>query len=344
MNDSLSYKNKISKISFHSKLIGILFGAPDLRKAFGGFCKTFSKKSKKKTRIKKSLDKACIYYIDFKKRKYINKLPKIWLSECVTDTNDGSIQQRAFTTYYPNDADKGGRKALYLAEQYFAEGLNMRGVNVEELRIQCFQAAELLYMHAMAKGNIVACTRLGIIYKYDMCKGLYVKDVLLKTGKHAKGLSSNESAYKLFRKAASRGDIEAIVQLGEMLRNGLGCEKSMSLAFNLFKEAIKKSIDINFNEIESWVINNNNRKKLHLILASNLKNAVNIGNAALSIAEFFEQGFVVAQSFNMAKIWYEISYEALSVSFDYGFWYSKRNKNKARWGYLRALQEINGKY
>lgn len=332
----------VRKVGVLARINGHLFGSPDFNKAQGGYRKAVAKK--RMTSCAGSTKKQIpVYQIDAKHRHHRTSLPQIWLSEKVYGGEGSAAQTRAFTTYYPNSADRGGVKAMQLAERYFAEGINVRSGS-EELRIQCFQAAELLYMHAMKRGNILACTRLGVIYRFDMCRGRYLKDALFKTGKHAKGLTLQETAFKLFRKAAVRGEIEAMVQVGEMLREGCGCEQNEAVAFKFFKKALKRSAGVAFDEVETWVLDSEHRRAMCALLNSDIENAANIGNAALHVAESFEEGSGARQSFEMAKIWYEVAYEALSVSFGCGFWYSKRNKDKARWGYRRALQEMNGKY
>ena len=42
-----------------------------------------------------------------------------------------------------------------------------------EKRIMCFQAAELLYLHASKKGNPIGDLNLGYVYSYDRCEGRY---------------------------------------------------------------------------------------------------------------------------------------------------------------------------
>lgn len=333
-----------SDVGIKSRLTALLFGSPDVRKAHGGYRAAFVEKRIRRPCREGAASKTVVFHIDENRFSKSHGLPKIWLSERMASSEGKGEHVRAFTSYYPSAADKGGVKALGLAERFFAEGIGIADRGAQAERLQCFQAAELLYMHAMRRGNLQACTRLGVLYRFDMCRGSYMKDVLFKKGKHVRSLSLHETAFKLFRKAAVQGDAEAMVQLGEMLAEGAGCAKNRELAFKFFKSALKKCTGMEFAYIEGSVIDPEIRQKVHLTLASDLFNASHAGRAALHIAESFEEGRGTRQSFEMARIWYEIAYSALSVSFDHGFWYSKRDRCKARQGFLRALQEINGKY
>lgn len=335
------------KVGIIPRLSAAVFGSPDAIKAHGGYRPSRRRRNAApmiSMPAQLPMQPVPVYQLEDRRLSAKGGLPRIWLSEKACAASSGSIQPRKLSGCYPSDTDKGGVRALALAERYFAEGLNLVGEQSKTERVQCFQAAELLYMHAMHRGNLPACTRLGVLYRFDMCRGSYLKDRLFKKGKHAKAISAEATAFRLFRKAASQGDAEAMVQLGEMLIAGVGCSRNPDLAFKFFKSAIRRCSGMSFGQVEGSVFSEDGRHKMHRVLASYPEDAANMGNAALHIAEAFEQGRGARQSFSMARIWYEVAYEALSLSFDHGFWYSKRNKCKARQGYLRALQEINGKY
>lgn len=61
-------------------------------------------------------------------------------------------------TVYPfeEEPDPNGNIALSYGANYYIEGMSYTDPKDRETRIQCFQAAETLYLHAAAKGNVIA--------------------------------------------------------------------------------------------------------------------------------------------------------------------------------------------
>ena len=60
-------------------------------------------------------------------------------------------------TVYPfeEETDPDGDIALSHESNYYVEGMSYTDSEDRETRIQCFQAAETLYLHAAAKGNVI---------------------------------------------------------------------------------------------------------------------------------------------------------------------------------------------
>lgn len=60
-------------------------------------------------------------------------------------------------TVYPfeEEPDPNGNIALSYGANYYIEGMSYTDPEDRETRIQCFQAAETLYLHAAAKGNVI---------------------------------------------------------------------------------------------------------------------------------------------------------------------------------------------
>lgn len=61
-------------------------------------------------------------------------------------------------TVYPfeEETDPDGDIALSHESNYYVEGMSYTDSEDRETRIQCFQAAEILCLHAAAKGNVIA--------------------------------------------------------------------------------------------------------------------------------------------------------------------------------------------
>lgn len=57
---------------------------------------------------------------------------------------------------FEEEPDPNGDIALSHESNYHVEGMSYTDSEDRETRIQCFQAAEILYLHAAAKGNVIA--------------------------------------------------------------------------------------------------------------------------------------------------------------------------------------------
>lgn len=112
-------------------------------------------------------------------------LPRIWLSErvCNTSHDDG---RRVFVESYPSAPDRGGKVALELGDRYLGEGsCEGSGLSHGE-RVECFKAAEILYMHAVKRGNRAAASRLRRMYAEDLCEGGWWQPYIEEKAKHAR--------------------------------------------------------------------------------------------------------------------------------------------------------------
>ena len=92
--------------------------------------------------------------------------PDVWITyqrDMPTATRTG----RDCIWHYTPDQDDDGWEALGYGGDYYDEGMSCVDDDEHEKRVMCFQAAELLYLHAAAKGNPIADLCLGYVYAYD---------------------------------------------------------------------------------------------------------------------------------------------------------------------------------
>ena len=183
----------------------------------------------------------------------------------------------------------------------------------------CFQAAELLYLHAAAKGNPIADLCLGYVYAYDRCEDKYWEkltgwqtDEDLRTPFDCDG-----HAYRHFRRAAEAGVGEACYKLGDMFRDGRGCEVDLAQAFEWFSKAYELTKD----------------DRPHLW-----------GSAALRLGAAFEEGEGCDHSFEKAEHWYKIATTGLGAEVRAGGSWYRGALRRAEAGLVRVLQELDGRY
>lgn len=227
---------------------------------------------------------------------------------------------RTFVASYPGGADCGGWRALELAEIYFSEALGLPGEEHRRRRIDCYRAAEILLLHAAARGNIGAHCRLGVIYESDLCEGEYWDGLADRRALHKVDTPFDERAYLHFSFGAYHGHGECCWRLGDLAAAGRGCDASTARAFSLYRRAF---------DLESGRID---------------EDRASTGNAALRLARAFELGRGCAQDFRRARTWYRLAAISLGAAFDGGQWHFKRERLEARRGVARMAQEIAGTY
>lgn len=169
-----------------SRINGALFGSPNFRRANGIVEARFDILGRISRGVKRILGRSSdvpVYLCDRKGGKYSTKLPKIWLSEQVSNTSKD--EGRVMVECYPSAPDKNGERALELGDRYLGEG-NMLSSRGEDTALECFKAAEILYLHSLRRGNRIAASRLRDIYCKDLCKGEYWKSNIEKRARHSK--------------------------------------------------------------------------------------------------------------------------------------------------------------
>lgn len=174
------------KVSMLQRLFGFLFGAPNARRGngiiysgldiFGFFRSIFEKAIGRK-------DPLPVYEIDRIGTIYSERLPRIWLSEKMANTShDGD--KRVFVECYPAGPDYLGERALELGDRYLGEGCRCLKKK-DGIYSYCFQAAEILYLHSVRRGNREAARRLKNMYESDLCEGQWFQSYLEQKAKHA---------------------------------------------------------------------------------------------------------------------------------------------------------------
>ena len=242
-------------------------------------------------------------------------LPRIWVSEPAAKGSG-----RAFVASYPCGADHGGWRALELAEVCFSEALGLPGEEHRRRRVDCYRAAEILLLHAAARGSVGAHCRLGVIYEGDLCEGEYWNGLADRRALHKADTPCDERAYLHFSFGTYHGHGECCWRLGDLVAAGRGCDVSATRAFSLYRRAF---------DLEGGRID---------------EDRASTGNAALRLARAFELGRGCEQDFRRARTWYRLAAISLGAAFDAGQWHFKRERIEARRGVARMAQEIAGTY
>lgn len=217
--------------------------------------------------------------------------------------------------HYTPDADPDGWEALDAGGSYYDEGMGCVEEDEHEKRVMCFQAAELLYLHASSKGNAVADLCLGYVYSYDRCEGRYWE----ARGAVGAGpaFPREERAAECYRRAAEAGIAEGCYKLGDLVREGRGCARSPEEAFAWFRKAYELGRE---------------------------ERPVVWGSAALRLGHALEEGEGCGQSFSEARTWYERATTGLGIAVRSGeSWYAGALLAAER-GLARTRQELSGTY
>ncbi|MDO4536824.1 MAG: hypothetical protein Q4B54_01590 [Coriobacteriales bacterium] len=244
--------------------------------------------------------------------------PDVWITVQKEDPTANTTGRNCVGHYTP-EHDPAGWQALNYGADYYDEGMACDPDTEHEKRILCFRAAELLYLHAASKGNTWGDLCLGYIYSYDRCEGSYWEKVI--GWKTAEDLAAPyphlKTAYEHYRIAAEADIAEACYKLGDLLRDGRGCEVDLAEAFDWFYRAYK------------W---------------GKVENPVIWGSAALRLGQAFEEGEGCEQSFVEAKAWYERATTGLDIAVRNGEGWYRGALTRAERGLARVCQELSGAY
>lgn len=174
-------------VPFPARVSNLLFGAPNTRRANGIVSTSFDLAGwldRVAARLFGRRRNVPVFAIDRMGTEFRERLPRIWLSEKVSNTRHDGMR-RVFVESYPSAPDHGGAAALELGDRYLGEGMkSMRRMPKESL--ECFKAAEILYLHSVRRGNREAAGRLRRIYSEDLCQGDYWRPRLEERAKHAR--------------------------------------------------------------------------------------------------------------------------------------------------------------
>lgn len=217
----------------------------------------------------------------------------------------------------PLSKDEGGWEALRLGAWYYHRGMSCRDPREKGTRIECFQAAEILYLHAAHLGNTIALINLGYVYSYDRCEGRYWPGWEKHDSGDYSGYPADERAYQVLFQACEADFAEAHYKLGDLLSSGKGCGQDYEAAFECYKKAYS---------------------------LSRLDDAVVSGSCAFRLAKAFEEGRGCEQSFKLALRYYREAQSALERAVASGESYYRKVLGRARSGVIRMKQEISGQY
>ena len=304
-------------VSAGMRLSAAVFGSPSARRANGGAEASVVPVALRTRAWYRRRAQAPVFETDRRGVESLERLPRIWVTEPAYDARAGAYVGREYVGVYPSGHDQGGWRAFEMAERYSGEAAACDQAK-EALRVECFRAAEILYLHAAQRGNVEACVRLADLYLDDACHGRYWKGVLEGRARHHASLTPAERGLAWLFRAAALGHAQACCKLGDMLAEGKGCAQESARAYELFRRAY----DAAMREGES----------------------AQAGVAALRLAACHERGRGCPFSFEVAQSWYRISVEYLWDAFDGGAWSIKRDLDQAQKGMRRMAQEISGLY
>ena len=244
--------------------------------------------------------------------------PDVWITTQRWKPSERRTGRDCIGRYTPTE-DPSGWQALKFGGAYYNEGMSCDPESEHEKRVLCFEAAELLYLHAAHNGNPYGHLNLGYVYSYDRCEGRYWgKGTTWETEENPRAPYPHlEKAIEHYRAAASAGIAEACYKLGDHLRDGRGCEADPSEAFRWFCKAYELGRD---QEPVVW------------------------GSAALRLGHACEEGEGCQQSFEEAMEWYERAATGLGIAVRGDEQWYRGALHRANAGLARVRQELDGRY
>lgn len=305
-------------VSLGQRMARALCGSPSVSRAAGGADASLRPQALRTPAWQERRRAVPVFEVDRRGSAAAERLPRLWVTEPAFDPRTGQQSGRAYVGAYPTDPDRDGWRAFDLASRYFAEGLGgcggAEGPQADQRRIDCFRAAEILYLHSARRGNLAAWVKLGTIYAFDMAEGQYWQGLLESRAAHC-SVDPDRKAFACFSRAALAGDAEGCWQLGDLLAEGRGCVRDDRRALTLYTRAL-----------------------LHG------RNAEQRGLAALRLARCLEGARGCALDLGKAQVLYEWAAGRLQEAFDEGQWHCKRELHEARVGAARMAQELHGGY
>lgn len=303
--------NRATSVGLAARAVSSAFGLPSFVRANG--LSESGRLSRVAARLRRRRKGSVpVFQVDRRGQRGDEKLPRIWVSEpdCAADGMQAS--GRRLYASYPCGPDAGGTRALKMAERLYGEGQVAKDASVA---IACFQAAEILYLHAAQRGSVEALCRLGVLYQADLCEGQYWRDTISAHAKHAREDVARK-AVRMFSRAAARGHAEAKWRLGDMRAAGCGCEPAITLAWNLYRGAFCRAADCTMEALDA-------AKGVDEVLAlvtGKRTHLEDCGCAALRLATCLEQGCGCPYDPTQALVWYTAAVRLLDSCVDSGAW------------------------
>lgn len=206
---------------------------------------------------------------------------------------EGQGTPRAFTEaafLYQKAARKGHTESIFKCGQLFEYGIGVTK-NIDK--------ALDFYRDAASKGHVQSKRSLAQIIansqKTNNCQTFT---------NHIFTQKDIENAFQMMLEAASEGDIEAISNLGEMYRDGIGVEKNMKLAFECFSNVVKQNINHPFSNKN---LNNVCINKRTALIGLNNDTQSHYARASVNLGLMYEQGLSTNPDAKMAVHYYQLS-------------------------------------
>ncbi len=345
------------EVTQFERLSNAIFGSPSIRRANGGFKVRFLKSRGKRPILRRCGDTVRSKPVngamddgDIVERELINKvyridessdgateLPRIWITEKgVKDDDETSASKRAYIASYPNGDDKMGKRALELAERMLGEGFGRCDLDRFERR-HFFQAAEILLLHAVDRGNVEAAVKLGDIYRFDLCKGEYWTSRIERRARHANSIDSPallKRAWVLYALAARNGSAMAYMSLGDMEFDS-NSETAKMRAF----ERYMRSYEIMVERAYGYGGADRTKRCGDLSIELDDIDKQRFGLILLRLAKCFERAYGCQRNLVVAKKLYRCSKMKLEEALEAGCWHNKRDHIEACQGCARCDQE-----
>lgn len=269
-----------------------------------------------------------VFDVDIHWRRDASPLPSILVTEPTIESQEIENDDALYTTPHGGRfpilrfPDESPQPASAVARS-FGYGMYYEGICTPALdnlgkRIDCFRAAELLYLHAIMRGDVRAHSGLGIIYMHDYAEGHYFD--ALGNNLFANLVLSKEEirakAYRHLHYAATHGDFEGLYLFGDALREGVGCDVDLAGAFQYYQKA--------------WEV----------LQQSDAPTNAFLGVTSWRLGRAYEEGEGCACDYDVALQWYETARLNLELAVDNGAWFLDKELGQAKRGVKRMRQEL----
>ena len=230
---SVAAPARAREVGWAQRAANVLFGAPSARRACGGAETSFTPKVLRNEKWRRRRETGSVFAVDRKGGAGEGGLPRIWVSEPAPDGRG-----RTFVASYPCGADRGGWRALELAEVYFSEALGLPGEEHRRRRVDCYRAGRdapsacggpgqrRCPLPSSASSTRAICARGRTGTAWPISQALHKADT-----------PCDERAYLHFSFGAYHGHGECCWRLGDLVAAGRGCASSAARAFSLYRRA-----------------------------------------------------------------------------------------------------------
>lgn len=260
-----------------------------------------------------------VFEVDQRWYDTVDPLPGVWITQRAQGCGNECLGRKYVMLYSWDDpSDPDGSIALSFGADYYLEAMGYSAAADRQARIECFQAAEILYLHAAAKGNVYAYLNLGYVYSYDRCEGRYFVD-----RRHSEDASGDapypreQRAFECFEFAAKSGDAEACYKLGDLYKRGVGCEPDAAEALRWYMHAFELKDGM---PPHVW------------------------GSIALRLGDAYENGIGCEFDLEKALDWYRKAETGLDIGVRSGEAFYGRTLANVRAAMKRIVQELDGRY